>query len=183
MTTPHANYEHTVTVLSNQFREQLTAHAMLVRATPDTLLKAVIAELLGEESRGDGRAREWYVRLRLYDYGSGLQEPIADSDEGLSPELPGTYKVRGLPNVIKWIGETAAHFHGTSCPGLDGRSLGGKLGGLRTMMSNRGDHTGVLRADYQVMNGGVVRYMLARCDVQRVGREDDFEPTQSFRRQ
>ncbi len=182
MTSPHDTYEKTVAVLSGQFRDQLTAHAMLARTTPETLLKAVISELVGEEERGDGRAREWYVRLRLYSYTNGLQEPLADTDEGLPPDHHGTTKIRGLPNVIKWIAEMASHFHGTSCPGLDGRSLGGKLGGLRTMMSNRGDNTGVLRADYQVMRGDAVQYMLARCDVQRVGREDDLKPEHQFRR-
>ncbi len=176
MPTPQETYETAVATLGRQFREQLIASSRTAGTTPDTLLKAVVSELLGEEDRHDGRARIWRVRLRLYDYATGLIEPVADSDEGLEPHMPGETQIRGLAGVVDWIRELACNFHGVACTGLDKRALRGKIGNLRTMMANRGDGTGVIRADYQVMVGETQRHMLARCDVQKVDESPSCEP-------
>lgn len=173
MPNPNDAYEAAVTALGQHFREQITSQAALANTTPETLLNAVMGELFGEERRADGRAREWRVRARLYDYENGLNDPVADSDPDLSPELPGATIIRGMPAIIPWLGELASTYHGVACPGLDRRTLRGKIGNLRTMMTNRGDGTGDFRADYQVVVGGRIRDMRARCDVCRADSVPD----------
>ena len=167
MGTPQEKLEATIESLTCEFNEQLRVHAHSVNTTQDALLKAVIANLLGEDYRADGRAHMWRARLRLYDYSRPLDEPEADSDEPLTPDRPGETVHRGLPAVISWIAELASKYHGAPCAGLDSMSLRRKLKTLRTMMAYRKDGTGTLRADYQVLENGCIRHMLARCDVQR----------------
>lgn len=170
MPIPQDKFEDAIALLGQQFRQQLDIQARVVRTTPDALLKAVVADLLGEEHRADGRALEWLVRLRLYDCGVSSNEPVADSDDKLEDHLPGTTKHRGLPAVAAWIVELASDYHGAPCAGLDRATLRRKLSSLRTMLSNRNDGTGVLRANYQVLQYGVTRHMAVRCDVVRADR-------------
>lgn len=171
MPTPQENYETEIALIGDQFRELLDAHAARMSTNVDTLLKAVVADMLGEDARADGRAREWRIRLLLYSYAHGLEEPEADTDPDLELGQPGTIIFRGLEAVRIYIAETASKHHDAACIGLDQNTLKRKERSLRTMMAYRQDGTGTLRADYQVHTAYGIRYMMARCDVIQVGKE------------
>jgi hypothetical protein len=174
VTSHQHTYEALVASLCIRIKEDVRAQALVARTTPETMLHAVVTSLVGEELRGDGRQREWRVRLRLFDYAHGLYEPVADSDANLPADAPGETSIRSLPAVVRWIGQEASEFHEAPCVGLEAAVLGRKIGGLRTQISNRGDSSGTIRANYTVTHYGNVRHMIARCDIEKVQKEDDY---------
>lgn len=170
---PHETFEAAIAELGNQFREQLSRHAQRLNVGDDALLKAVVSDLPGEDARADGRARDWRVRMFIFDYARGLDEPVANTDPELGLGLPGTLVLRGLPAVMKYIAKTTSDFHGAACVGLDQNTLKRKLNTLRTMMAYRQDGTATLRIDYQVHNSSGIRYMFIRRDIVQVGKGGD----------
>jgi hypothetical protein len=169
MPTHQEHYETAIAALADSFRDSIVKQAIQVNVTEDALTKAVVGELLGEERVADGRAHEWRIRLRLYDL-SRPHDPQADTDPNLSPELPGTMIVRGLPAIAKLIADHASAFHGAACAGLETTVLKRRIKSLRTQLSNRGEGTGTMTVDYEVQGRIGSRYMTARCDVQRIER-------------
>ena len=86
----------------------------------------------------DKRARWWRARVRLYDLSKDGNEPQADSDPELSPELPGTLICAGLRGVADAVIQLATAFHGGPCIGLDMDTLDARIPGLRPTLSRRG---------------------------------------------
>ena len=168
MTTPHNLYEASLEQLALQVRNEANKHSRLTNTTLDSYMKALVTKLVGEDRLKDGRAIKWRARLRIYDMGKNRDEPVWDSDKSSPPDQPGKTTILGMANVEAWIAELASNYHNAACAGLDKQSLARKTKNLRAMMSNRGDGTGTLRADYQVLVKDTIKYMLARCDVQRV---------------
>lgn len=167
-------YEIAVKHIAELLRTALHEHASRVQTSTAALQRAVIGELLGEETLADGRARYWRVRVRLYDVGKLGRDPEADTDAFLPADQHGQMVIRGLQQVISWAAEYACLHHGRACAGLEDRTLQRKLRSLRSMMAARKDGTGVLHANYEVAVGdGVVRYMSLRADVQKVDRPID----------
>jgi hypothetical protein len=175
MSSPHHVYEAAAISRADGFMKQIRADAEKLHVSPQLYVRFVVGQMLGEEKLNDGRAREWRVRLRLYNY-LGSDEPEADSDDTLLADQPGATIIRGLSNVVAWVIELATNYHGVACAGLEEGTLRKKIPTLRTQMSNRGDRTGVIRATYEVIVNGEARHMLARIDVCRADRVDDEPP-------
>ena len=171
MSTPQQKYETMVATLSEQIMDKLKLSAHEAYTTPATLLSAVVARLVGEDARSDGREREWRARRMLFDY-RNMSEPVGDSDYGVPYGSPGETIIRGLPNVLEWISELASHYHNAPCFGLEKHVLLRKLAGLRVQMANRGDNTCTLRVNYSVEGWPEPRRMFLRCDIERMGRDD-----------
>lgn len=160
------DYEFRLEQLASEIRTIITNAAAQTGLPYETLVKSVITML--DTTGRDGRALQWRVRLRLYDAADGYVNVIADSDDGVPHDQMGATVIHGLPAVASWIAELSAAHHKAPCAGLDSASLRRKLASLRTQLSYRKDGTGTLRAEYQVMSGERLRYMVARCDVERV---------------
>lgn len=113
----------------------------------------------------DGRAVKWRTRTRIYDRTRLGDEPAADTDPDLSPELKGTTVLVGLPMVACEVRELAHLFHSGqgSCVGLEQETLLHKLKGLRPTLSRRGGNA-VWRLPYTVAG----REWLVRVDIERV---------------
>lgn len=114
-------------------------------ADPALLVDAVMAEanaMHTAASKEDGRAAMWRVRIRLYRENDPdtLQ---ADSDPDLSPDLPGTMVIDGLPKVGQALHRIAFLYHSQeggdpALQGLDSESLKQRIKSLRPTLSRRG---------------------------------------------
>lgn len=90
----------------------------------------------------DSRMALWRCRFRIYD-SQHMDDPIADSDDEMPPDQPGSMVIAGLPNVAGEVTALATTFHKSGqMVGLDTSSLDRGLRGLRpTLSRNKGKAT------------------------------------------
>lgn len=137
---------------------------------------AAIAAAVGDHfstARGsvmDSRTARWRCRFRIYD-AQHMDEPVADSDDELPPDRPGTMLIHGLPNVAVELRALAQGFHGSAAlVGLSREELDRRLRGLRpTISRNKG--RGVWRVPYDTLETfnerSLRRGWLMRVDILR----------------
>jgi hypothetical protein len=125
----------------------------------------------------DGRAGWWLFRVRLYDMHVDPDEPIADSDSGLSPDKPGATQVRGLWKVLSEAAAGASDFHnGATLRGWSAEDQERKLRGIRPTLSRNGGRAS-LRVQYDTeasvtdARDHTPRY-LARVDILKTNGSD-----------
>lgn len=123
-------------------------------ATAKKLLLRFVDHVGGEKAPAgelDGRTAQWRCRFRIYN--PAHDDPIADSDDELSPDKPGAMVVSGLPNVALEVRELARAFHvGKAIMGLSGEELERRLKGLRPTLSRKGG-VAVWRVPYETVEG------------------------------
>lgn len=109
----------------------------------------------------DRRAHLWRTRVRLYGM-DAADEPIADSDPELSPDLPGATVINGLQSLPADLAEMVTAYHGEPCEGMDTATLRHRLKSLYPTLSRRGGNA-VWRLAYEAAGK---KYM-ARVDIRR----------------
>lgn len=175
-------------VFDARVREEATATVMALRSTADLMSQGctidrdsifrtlidTLRTIAADGVRSDGRAIPWRCRLRLFDMqGAKHADPVADTDPDKEADQMGETIILSLPAVASWIAELACAHHGGPCSGLDAFTLRRKLHSLRVQISNRKDGTGCWRLDYSCVDydkfgAKTERYMVARCDLERV---------------
>ena len=120
----------------------------------------------------DGRARNFFVRLRLYDTRSANHDdPIADSQEGLAADQIGTERICGLPEIMVTASGLAATFHDhRDLRGWDHETVQRKIRGVRPTLSRTGGR-GTIRIEYDTpesfTDGRTAPRFVARIDLLR----------------
>lgn len=154
--------------------DALASDFNLDNATAVYKLAARIQDALGgpRATRGevDGRTSKWRCRFRIYD-GRNISDPIADSDDGLSVELPGTTVVSGLAAVAVEVAELAKAFHaGRVLVGLNHEELMHKLKSIRPTLS-RNDGEAKWRIHYETIEPAGNSILARAGAAQNVKRE------------
>lgn len=170
--------QQTVNLVVRRCTDIIAAEAKLIDVSPRTLHKEVAA-VLGENAIGDGRACDWYVRVRLWDSTSVNADPEADTDPDAPADYRGKEIVHGLPSAAHFAAEMASKYHKTAPSGIGAAILKRKISSLRTQLSNSKRDNGWFNADYEVVEtkfgSSYLRRMLLRCDVTKVNTGPDGE--------
>jgi hypothetical protein len=166
-------YHRAIAATLTHLRGHADAVATEFHVDNATALQTIWAGLEGHFAPGcngdaDGRTARWRCRFRVYR--EGQDEPEADSDAELRPDLPGTTVIAGLPNVASEVIALAAAFHSKAMVlGLSREELSRKLDGLRPTLSRRGGNA-VWRLEYKTIDmntHGTERNWLMRVDIIR----------------
>jgi hypothetical protein len=120
-------------------KTQLTIRRDIVKALRDMLKPS-------NNSKPDGRAVAWNVRVRLADAAGVV---LADTDPEHDITAPGEAVVLGLPNVAEFVSDVVHGFHAEAVPGATYDALRGKLTNLR-MQIYRGNGDAAWRVAYAV---------------------------------
>lgn len=102
-----------------------------------TLWSRVAGHFKAGPNENDARSAKWRCRFRIYRK-DDLNDPVADSDDEMPSDRPGSMVISGMPNVATELAVLAAIFHGkASVLGLSRQELERRLNALRPTLSRR----------------------------------------------
>lgn len=116
-----------------------------------------------EPKQPDNRAKQWRCRFRIYDT-RDMDEPVADTDEELPADRPGTAVIAGLPAVAFEVAALTKAFHAPAVVLLTEEDLAKGLRGIRPTIHRNGGH-GRWSLPYKTDDAGAVRSWLMRVDI------------------